>query len=329
MRRDPLPSDFVVAKPIGQDSYSPDRLDELQASGRLIGTRKRDGHKVLVEVCDEKIRLYSSGMHEIDHRLNYIRDEVRRARFPKGTVLVSELVVERTRERMFNENCAYDDVGAVTTILGSSFANAQDALGRGPLPRLIVFNALFGPRLETESYVDTLDLLSDRLFGGRYLRLIEHLPLKLERMREWSLFHEWEGLVFYDADYRLTWRQGKTEPRPKGCYKWKPIREDDFIVMANGRRFNPDGSLRDVTLLQWDPVIQKHINCTRLGSFDAETRAVLAANDWSLKVMQVRFTNRYPKSGKLREPVFMRFRDDKGVDACVAPQTWPEVEIVR
>ena len=69
-------------------------------------------------------------------------------------------------------------------------------------------------------------------------------------MKEISTDEGWEGLVLYDSSYRLTWRQGKTEPRPAGCYKLKPVNEDDFIVDAKLRRFNDDGTLRDITLLQ-------------------------------------------------------------------------------
>lgn len=325
MLHNPLPRDFVVAKPIGQESYKPEVLTTLEKRGALIGTRKRDGHKLIAEVCEEKrVRLYRSGMQEVDHRLDYIREEIRGLHLEPGTVLVGELVVERGAGRKLAE-----DLGGVTSVLGGSFATAQQALGRGPLPTLYVFNALHGYELKAKPYLDTLSWLRHRLDDGRYVVPVEEVLGGLSSMKDVSNDEAWEGLVLYDSSYRLTWRLGKTEPRPAGCYKLKPVNEDDFIIFSRERRFNENGSLRDVRLLQWDAAERKLFDCGRYGTFDAATRKVFSARGWDIKVVQMRFVRRYAKSGKLREPAFMRFRDDKDGDACIAPRSWPEAEFLR
>jgi len=323
VRFDPLPRNLVLAKPIGQESYKPEVLTDLESAGHLIGTRKRDGHKLLAEVCEGKrIRLYRSGMNQVDGRLDYLRQEIADLGLAPGTVLVGELVVERGADRT-------EDLGAVTTVLGGALPTAKQALAQGLLPAFVVFNILEGPKLTARPYGEALPRLHRLLDGGSYVVAVEEVLGGFASMQEASRDGGWEGLVLYDSAYRLTWRLGSTEPRPKGCYKLKPVNEDDFIVFARHRRFNADGTLKDVLLLQWDPTERKLMECTHLGTFNAETRALLAAEGWSVKVLQVRYVRRYPKSGKLREPAFMRFRDDKNPDACIAPRSWPEAEHIR
>lgn len=329
MHLDPLADNFVVAKPIDQYVYKLATLRELQERGALIGTRKRDGHKIIAEVCaDNRIRLYHSGMQEIDHRLDYIREEIRTLRLPKGTLLIGELVIERCANGK-----VFDDLGAVTSLLNSSFKSAQHLLAQGTLPALFVFQALHletgGVQWVSRPYLQTLRWLQNLLWEGRYVLAIDEVSGSLSVMQEKMFREGWEGLVLYDATYRLTYRHGGDTPRPKGCYKLKPIKEDDFFIRADGRRFREDGVLKDVLLLQWaSPEKRQLLNCGRLGAFTVATREALATMV-DPKVLQVRFVSRYTKSGKLRESAFMRFRDDKSPSECVAPRLWPEAQYVQ
>ncbi len=329
MHLDPLAENFVVAKPIDQKDYKQAVLADLQRRGALIGTRKRDGHKVIVEVCaDKRVRLYSSGMHEIDHRLNYIREEVRTLRLPVGTLLIGELAIER-----ITDGNVVDDVTAITSILGGSFHKAQQILARGTLPSLFVFQALHlqpqGLTWLSWEYRKTLRWLQQLLWEGHYVVAVDEVMGPLSAMQEKVSSNGWEGLVLYDADYRLTYRHGETAQRPKGCYKLKPIIEDDFFIRPDGRRFREDGVLKDVMLLQWASHEKRRIlNCGRLGAFDARMRQALSSMA-DPKVLQVRFVSRYPKSGKLRESAFMRLRDDKYPNECIASRVWPEAQYVQ
>lgn len=329
MHLDPLANDFVVAKPIDQHSYKLAELEALYKRGALIGTRKRDGHKVIVEVCaHQRVRLYRSGMQEIDRRLEYIREEIRALRLPVGTLLIGELVLERVTDEK-----VVDDVAAITSILGGSFQKAQHALAQGMLPSLFVFQALHlhagGVQWVSRPYIETLRWLQNLLWEGRYVLSIDEVSGSLSVMREKMLREGWEGLVLYDAAYQLAYRHGDTAPRPRGCYKLKPVIEDDFFVRSDGRRFREDGTLKDVMLMQWaSPEKRKILNCGRLGAFDATTREALSTMV-DPKVLQVRFVTRYVKSGKLREAAFMRFRDDKYPNECIAPHAWPEAQYVQ
>lgn len=327
MHHSQLCSTFKLAKPIGQESYEKSVLTQLEIAGALIGTRKRDGHKMIAEVGrDQTIRLYTSGMHEIDHRLNYIREEIRSLRLREGTVLVGELVIERT-----TDGRTHDDMPSVHALLESSFKNAQKLLATGSIPQFFVFNALYDePHHDLESwpYRTTLDWLQKKLRNGNYVVPVDEVTGTLEAMKKQAFDSGWEGLVLYDTAYRLTWRTEGLEPRPKGCYKFKPVNEDDFFIFSSWRRFRSDGLVKDVRLLQWEYrdatcTAAHFIDCGRLGAFDDMTRGELTASGWTNRVLQVRFVSRYPKTGKLREPAFVRFRDDKKMQECIAPKTWP------
>ena len=198
MQRDPLPPNFVVAKPIDakKSRTAAVAIREIEKRGTLIVTRKRDGHKVLVEVClGNRVRIFRSGMGEIDHRLDYIRQEVRVHRFPVGTVLIGELVVERLEDGRL-----HDDVGTVGSVLGGSFKKAQEVLAKGPLPTLFVFNALFprpsGTSLESKPYHVTLHWIQKNLNGyGLYVRSVERVVGTLPRIQRDVTEQGWEGLV--------------------------------------------------------------------------------------------------------------------------------------
>ena len=139
----------------------------------------------------------------------------------------------------------------------------------------------------------------------------------------------WEGLILTANDYRLAWRlDGKKgrEPRPKGCYKYKPLTEDDFFVTAEGRIWHDDGRLKEVVLYQHDPATGEVFSCGKLGTFKAADREQLARKRLKTTVLQIAFERRNPDTGKLRFARFVRFRDDKDMEGCVAPASYPNAK---
>ncbi len=331
MQRDPISPLMKLAKPVDQETYARSVIIDLQRRGMLIGTRKRDGHKMIAEICASgRIRLYTSSIHQIDDRLDYIREEIRALGLREGTLLIGELVVEMTIDARLT-----DHLGSVSRILRASRMNVQKSLAQGLLPVFFVFNVMRRDThdviWEAEPYGVTLGWLQRTLRSQAYVRPIEDVRGSFKDMRELSLREGWEGLVLYDRGYQITYKSSAskgTEPRPDGCYKFKHYHEGDFFVIPSGRRFHDDGRLKDVMLLQWDgPQKLKRVNCGRLGAFTKSMRGGLT---WMIdpKVLQVSFRDRNPGTGKLREPKFIRLRNDKSPAECIAPRSWLKIQYV-
>ena len=172
-------------------------------------------------------------------------------------------------------------------------------------------------------FIETLEALQRicRDLGSPLIQPPEVLRMSFDDAKKLVVARGWEGLVLYAADFRYEFRlDGKNPKRPWGCWKWKPVNEDDFIV--RDRVFNPDGTLKELVLSQIAPD-GREFYCGRLGAFDKATRAKLGAMPAPF-VVQAEFDERYKKTGKLRVPRFVRVRDDKPVDQCVATKNYPE-----
>lgn len=311
-----LPKGFVLSKPVKQDHYEESAIEKLEAHGRLIMTRKRDGWKLFAATdknCD--VRLYTDGMNEVDGRLEHIRKAVRRVSLPPCSLIVGELVAERDGQ---------DDLGLVQSVMQGSLAKALDVQKRhGPL-RYMVFQALYmGGKALTLPFADNVLYCHDaRLFYyGEPIIPLQSLRCTFAEAKERVRREGWEGLVLYDADFVPEIRtDGKSPKRTRGCYKWKPISEDDFLVRE--KVFRPGGKeLKELVLLQIDPQTGEEFECGKLGSFTAAERAKLAAAAVPL-VVQAEFESRYPKSGKIRSARYVRLRTDKKPEDCVAPQSF-------
>lgn len=148
------------------------------------------------------------------------------------------------------------------------------------------------------------------------------LNMSYDEAKKMVVEKEWEGLVLYDEDFRSSFRlDGKEPERIEGCWKWKLPHEDDFIVREWVPSEKRPGSVKEIILLQIDPVMRKEFECGRLGNFNQKTRADLLSFKYPI-VLQVKFEKRFPKSGKLRNARFIRFRTDKKVSDCIAPRSY-------
>ncbi|OGN10444.1 MAG: hypothetical protein A3J46_04940 [Candidatus Yanofskybacteria bacterium RIFCSPHIGHO2_02_FULL_41_11] len=322
--RDRLPKGFVLAKPIAQEGYDEKEIYELERQGRLIITRKRDGWKMLALVCsDRRVRIYTDGINQIDSRLDHIKKELRSFGFPPQTLFVGEAFV-------FDNN-GNEDLGKTISFFHSKKENLHLCGGT-------IFFMVFGiidlsknPKSYNVDWFKPIDSLSrgcqfDPLLAGTHRERTNYVfSMSFEKgtfdeNKKRAIDEGWEGLVLYDKDYQLTYRtDGKAPARPKGCNKWKPIYEDDFIVREWIPR--PDGTAKELVLLQIDPKTGKEFECGKLGSFNNTMRKSLSCERYPL-VVQAKFEARYPKSGKIRNARFMRTRDDKPAEQCIAPKSY-------
>jgi ATP-dependent DNA ligase len=312
-----LPQGFVLSKPITQDNYKEEDIEALEKQGRLIITRKRDGWKLFAATDKAgKVRLYTDGMNEVDERLDHIKEEVAAMGWPPCSLLVGEVLFDR------DDN---DDLGGVQSVMGASTEKAlafQKANGK---LRYMLFGILFfeGKRCEG-LYSEYLDMMGRK---GRYVFAVEDLSYgsrcTFEQAKALVRERGWEGLVLYDEEFVPEIRlDGKSPKRTKGCWKWKPIIEDDFIVREKIMR--PDGKLlKELVLLQIDPSTGSEFYCGKLGTFSNAMRAELTAARLPL-VVQAEFEARYPKTGKIRNARFVRIRADKKAQDCRAPKSYPE-----
>lgn len=316
----PLPKGFVLGKPIKPENYDPQVLLELEQNGRLVITRKRDGYK-LYAVIDQrgKVEIYTAKMNRVDARLDHLCHEIKALKLPSGTLLVGEGLMDVN---------GHDDFGLTVAVFKSSLEKSLEFQKNKGLLNYMIFDiiALEGRVVEV-GYLERLICLqfwrlSLQSLKLRYLSVVPVLTSTLVEAQE-RVHHEgWEGLVLYDSDFVNVFRlDGKDPHRPSGCYKWKPIREDDFIV----RRWIPHPDhpdrLKELVLLQIDPETRGEFECGKLGTFDNKTRGQLRRATYPL-VVQVAFEVRFPKSGKIRHARFMRVRNDKPLGECVAPQSY-------
>lgn len=313
---DPLPKDFVLAKPVQQDAYDESVIYELEAKGNLIITRKRDGWKLFAVKTNGKVKMYTDGMNEVDERLDHIKKELKRL-MPDNSMVVGEGIVD------INGN---DDLGKISSIFQSNTVKALETQEETGMVKFMVFDFI----IDNNQCLYLLDIPYHRRLARINSLLIDRnafvlppqiLNMKYDEAKKLVLKKGWEGLVLYDRNFVSSFRlDGKNPARPKGCYKWKLIFEDDFIVREWLPSEKDPKRLKEVVLLQIDPKTKKEFYCGKVGAFTNKMREELKKSKYPI-VMQVAFEGRY-KSGKIRNARFMRVRSDKKVKDCVAPKSY-------
>lgn len=310
-----LSKGFVLSKPVKQENYKESVIQELEAQKRLIITRKRDGWKLFAATDRAgKVRLYTDGMNEVDGRLTHLREALASLALPPCTLLVGEVLADRGGD---------DELGGVQSVMSASLEKALAYQKANGHLRYMLFDVVYLNGLTVGSrFAERLAML-DELLAGRTESVfrVPVLTVSLAKAKQIVRSKGWEGLVLYDSGFVPVVRlDGKSPKRPRGCYKWKPISEDDFIVCE--KIFRPDGQvLRELVLLQIDPQTGREFECGKLGSFTDAKRVELAAAPVPF-VVQVGFEARYPKSGKIRNARFVRVRTDKKPADCLAPQSY-------
>ncbi len=311
---DPLDPKFVPAKP--KQEIGEKKVFELEKSGNAIYTIKRDGHRHLIAITKKGIRIYTRSIIEVTDRYPHIVEQIKKMKFPDNTLLDCEIFVSVGGK---------ENLGCMTTVTNSSAEKSIEFQKKNPVSVMIFDIIVLKNKVMSEVFYKVrLGMIWWFFTESNYLPddilPIEISPLPFEESKNLVRENGLEGLVVYDANGTTQYRlDGKSNlsPRPNVCWKWKPLKEDDFIVSKkifvdgeNGRRF------KEVVLTQIDAKTGEEFECGKLGTFDAKTRAYLDKAVFPL-VMQVEFVSRYEKSQKIREPRFMRLRDDKKPEECI------------
>lgn len=315
---DPLPKDFVLAKPLQQDAYDESVIYELEARGDLIITRKRDGWKLFAVKTNGRVKIYTDGMNEVDAKLDHIKKELKQ-RMPDNSMVVGEGIVDIGGQ---------DDLGKISAIFHSNTERALEIQKEIGMVKFMVFDIIVLKNfltLSSYAYINRIIEMTRMVFGNpeyvKYITIPTILQMTYDEAKKLVLKNGWEGLVLYDRNFISSFRlDGKNPARPKGCYKWKPIFEDDFIVREWIPSEKDPKRLKEVVLLQINPKTKKEFYCGKLGAFTNKMREELKKSKYPL-VMQVAFESRY-ESGKVRNARFMHLRPDKKIKDCVAPKSY-------
>ena len=313
----PLDPNFVPAKP--KNSVEESKVLNLETSGNLIVTRKRNGYCHLIAGRNSSIKIYTRGIKDVTAKYPHIVQEISLMEIPSPFLLCVEMLFD---------NCGKDEFEKFTRIAKSGNSAAvklQEEIG---FAVAMVFGVVvFGGKVVSlETHQERFDLIKNLFakldFRTYYIQPVEILGCSFEKAKNLVKEKKWEGLVLYDKTKPSAFRlDGKSNqpPRPEGCWKWKPFKEDDFIVRkwekGSGKNKNRMGKLY---LLQIDSKTEKEINCGEVGiGFTDDEREDFTRKNYPL-VVQVKFEERFA-SGSLRHPVFMRPREDKRPEECMLP----------
>ncbi|MEK9180274.1 MAG: hypothetical protein AAB897_02585 [Patescibacteria group bacterium] len=313
---DPLDPKFVPAKP--KHSIEESKVLELERAGNLIITRKRDGYRHLAAVTSRGVRIYTRGIEEVTDNYPEITQEIfqRLAISPRGTLLDGEMIIDEGGK---------DNFERLAQVAKSNPERARKLQESAPV-RFMIFDVLVhGGELVTDLNYRTRLFMLRQMFPQRapeHISLLEVLDCPFAEATKLVRKENWEGLVLYDAtkttEFRLDGKKDQPK-RPEGCWKWKPLKEDDFIAKSfaygSGKNKNRMGKL---FLFQIDHQTGEEISCGEVGGgFTDKDREDFVRAQYPL-VVQVEFQKRFP-SGALRHPQFLRLRTDKSPAECLLP----------
>lgn len=314
----PLDPNLVTAKPIS--SCNEKVINELGVSGNLIITRKRDGHNMLVSITGRGnggVRLYTRGILEITDKYPHIVKDVRNCDFPAGTLLSGEIIFEKEGKESRETFQRFASSGVKKALA------LQEEIGH---PKFAIFNVIVfdGDICVYDAFETRMSLVQTILAGhsSEYTSIVEILDMPFTKAKEVVVKNGWEGLVLYDrnagSEIRLDGNISNT-PRPVGCWKWKPVNEDDFVAIGwvPSTSAKHKGAVKDLIIVQYDQN-GKEIACGKVGTGLSKAARVKYANDDLYPmVFEVKFERRGEKTNKLISARIVRKRHDKSPKECV------------
>lgn len=311
-------------------------------NGEYAATFKRDGfmHPVLIDTHGE-VKIYTRRMESCTDKYPHLVKAFKKARLPKRSILLCEFVVvkdgrdNRLMMQAISNSLpdrargmqAVDKARAV--VLAIPFWNGVDIYSPATFGASLEFlEEQFGVASRRPEYIDVMEI---------DYHDFEHAKKEVKRRKL-------EGLVVYDLNAvpgeRTYNFRGKPE-RPE-CWKWKPVLEDDFLVVFDpelkhwgaykeggswGRGKHQEVAGR-VALYQYSEAGEPIFIAGCGSGFTDEERAVIVnvarkhkgiAGIAEIKFVERRYKRLGDKTNSLVEPVFVRWRTDKTVKELVNP----------
>ncbi len=316
---DPLDRRFIAAKP--KNSVPESTILKLQDEGRLVQTRKRDGYFTHAVFTRKGTRLYTRGHTDVTGRYPDIAGEISELGLPINTILSGELLVDAA---------GFDEFSILSQITKNDIGASLE-LQRSHSLHYMIFNIpiLRGRDITSVvnrkrfDYIQNLFLRHDIRFN--HLFPLTELESEFHVNKELATRQRWEGMVVYDAFAGTRFElHGKlaTPPRPVGAWKWRPLKEDDFIaydfvLATRGRNI---GRVKDFKLAQVDRETGKLIDCGKLSlGLSFEQRLEFTDKNKYPLVLEVAFESRFYPQGTLKNGRIRRIRDDKAPEECLFP----------
>lgn len=318
---DPLDPKLVVPKP--QEEFEESDIIALESCGKLSKTRKRHGYCTPLTITGprRKVTLYTRGINDNTARFPHIVEAFRDSMIPTDSLCFGELFFADSVSDLKR-------FGVFTSINKSSVEKAialQKAVG---LAQYMMFSPLVVGRRDVMNvgFLDRWQMMAEWADKRSSIPEVSHVELlkgSFEELKRIVVCDDWEGLVLYAPDGKLSYRlDGNIDkpPRMEGAWKWKPKFEGDFIVRrfgwGSGKNADRMGKLY---LSQIDPTTGEEVACGEVASgFSRDKKLEFAKATYPL-VVEVEYEARTP-SGALTGGLFLRERDDKGVDGCFLPK---------
>lgn len=297
-----LPKSFAPQKPI----QAPPAKD---CTKKRIILRKRDGqrHYVLVQP-DGDIVLYSCKMKDVTAKFPLTVRALQDLNIPPCTVLDGEIICDRDGKDDFRST------NKVCRALPEEAAKNEAAL---PI-RYMVFDVLYydGIPVWNAPYKERREYMNAGCIPSEHGRIFQPFRwLSMSKAEHAVKSKGWEGLVLWDADAPNNLRMDGKFAR-HGCNKWKPIKEGDFVALGwlpgSGANSEVVGKLR-IAEYRKTPLDPKPLLYAigRVGSGFTKPQRTEAMT-WKYPcVVQLEYNLQQPDTRALREPVFIRKRDDK------------------
>lgn len=334
----PLPKNFCPLKP--QSSISDSAHEKIHKSGKARYSRKFDGFGTIFVFSD------FGGWQAYSRRMDIITEwfpnhiaELEASDFPKGTILVGEMVCIR--------DDGTDNYKATSRVCRSDADVARKLIEdkECPEPNYFIFDMLFydGKPLNKMTYDNRSKIW--RKFSKKLIKPVTYHNVDINTWEKLALEQKWEGFVITDGDCipddKFFSFDGEAK-RPKGHFKLKTVRTTDAVVyavsMGNGKRLDAVGS---IFVKQLDSETGLFFNCGKVGSgFTEETTEemtnlckekgipFLKKDPEALKidlqdtshdiVVEIKFNERQEDTNKFKFPVFVRIHNDKLPSECIA-----------
>lgn len=342
-----LPKNFCSYKP--QTSIKDTTLQRLHKENRAKYTRKYDGMCHVAMHHTSGWEIYSRRMDLVSERFpNHIK-QLEETDFGVGTLLQGELICSR--------NDGTDDFRSISRVCRSDPPEARKLIESGevPEPVFLIFDVIYhnGQDLSNTKYGDRSQLWSKfheyagAKIGDNLIYSVEYCNVTPDTWQAVAKEKGWEGFVVTDIESipkdKFFSFDGDAK-RPKGHHKLKPEFTDECVVYAatagTGKRM---GKIGAIFVKQIHPETKKWFDCGKVGSGftdidienfmdlcdmhsipilkkDTEAKSIKLDNSKEDVVVEIKYSERQEDTNKFRFPVFLRVRDDKAANECIAQQ---------
>lgn len=317
---DNIPEEFCLSKPIKTVSIS--AIDKLLKTGHGKFFIKYNGicHFILIRSTGE-VKLYTRRWGDHTQKYPEIVKEIQESKYPNGTLLVAEFCIDpslktphMTAFKLMSQISKADVVDGIC----SAEVPKTIALQSKHRVRAAVFAVIYcGSRSVLGSPYSTtlnsLNLKSPDISKGKAVFIPKEVPIasgaeakELVKNNKEAI----EGLVLWDSSSNM---EVSMNGKPKRCaaFKVKAPGEQDVIAYGwvKGRGKNQD-KIGALMICQYDQEGNR-IDLGTVGGLKDEERD---PDNWIFPcVIEVRFDQVFPDTGKMQFPRFSKIHEDKAI----------------